>query len=316
MTGAVRLEGPVYSLELRYDPDSYSPRDTMRTYSFGWMYWGEDRGYIELCRGSVAEVSWSDAVLSVRVFSEPGTRCWEMAINNIAGMLGVNEDLAEYWRLARGDPLVGGLAESMRGLRLRQTSIWYGFLVAVCQQNVSFRQGWNMLYRLHLNASRRLVLPNGRVYLETPSPQNLSFEVLRSSGLGYRARTVLNLVSARAWELECGNLEEARSVLGVGNYTVSLVELLACRNYSSLLLDRWLRRLAAEAYKVSEREAAKALTERFGEWRGLAAIHTTIAFDAEPSRRALERLRRGENKPGRVEPSPISLWKHTPPVSS
>jgi len=58
------------------------------------------------------------------------------------------------------------------------------------------------------------------------------------------------------------------------------------------------------------------LRERFGQWVGLAAIDATIAFDAQPLRRALERLEKGLNKPGVDEPSPITLWRHTPPPSS
>jgi N-glycosylase/DNA lyase len=305
----------VYSFEIKYDVKHYSPRDTMTVYSFGWMYWGGSEGLIELCNNSVARIDWGSAsgTLAVRVYSAEGERCWEERVESVADMLGVNEDLSDYISLGRGDPLVGGVVETMPGMRLRRASIWYSLLVGVCQQNASFRQGWNMLYRLHLNASTPLVTPDGRLYLPTPRPERLTYETLRASGLGYRASTVLNLARARVWELDCKSIDRVMEVKGVGEYTASLAAVLACRDYSRLPLDRWLRRLAAEAYQVPEREAGRAFSEKFGRWRGLAAIHTTIAFDAEPLRRALERLKSGRNRPGETEPSPVSLWKYTPP---
>lgn len=169
------------------------------------------------------------------------------------------------------------------------------------------------MYRLHLLASPRLRLPDGTVYLETPQPGELNAEVLRRAGLGYRARTVIEASSLAP--LDCKNVEELRGVRGVGPYTIALVKILACRDYTLLPLDRWLLKLAARAYKLPEdrRAVEEHLRRRFGEWVGLAALHATIAFDAQPLRRALERLERGLNKPGLDEPSPITLWRITPP---
>ncbi len=305
MSRGVRLRGPVYMAELR-PARGFSLEDTMKTYSFGWMYRGGGGGLIELCPGAVAEVEESGGVVVARVYAEAG--CWEEEADAIERMLGLREDYTAYHEIGRGDPLVGGVVESMPGHRLRSTSIWAALLIAVCQQNTGFKQGWWMLYRLHLNASRRLILPDGRVYLETPSPERLTREALRASGLGYRAETVARLIEARAWEKSCREVEELAEVRGVGGYTLNLVKLLACRDYSATPLDRWVKRLAAEAYGDW-----RGLLRKFGPWAGLAAHHATIGFDAEPLRRALERLRRGLNRPGLSDPSPVTLWRHTPP---
>lgn len=302
-----------YTLELKR-PEGYSLRDTGRVYSFGWMFDGE-LVKVELCTGSVAVMREEGDRILLEVYAERGEKCWEEEISRIQWIMGMGEDLGEYQRLARGDPLAGGVVETMPGMRMRSTSVWYASLVAVCQQNAGFKQGWGMLYRLHLLASRRLRTPHG-VYLETPRPSSLSLEVLHEARLGYRAHTVHRLAQSRAHELDCSSLERLREIHGIGPYSYALVRLLACRDYSALPMDRWLRRLAAEAYKVPEQVAADEISRRFGRWRGLAALHATIGFDAEPLRRALERLRRGENRPGLVEPSPISLWKYTPPMAS
>ena len=309
--GDVRLLGPVYEALVETDK-GYSFHHTAVTYSFGWMYDGIVHR-IELCRGAIAVLSEDNGVLSLKVFSEPGNNCWEEKLDELEYRLGIWEDLADYWRRAQSDPLVGGVAETMPGLRLRSTSIWAAFLIAVCQQNASFKQGWGMLYRLHRLVSRRLTAKSMGVYLETPLPENLSLDLLRKAGLGYRARTVMEAIRRRVHELGCSDIDEAREVRGVGKYTLALMRLLACRDYGALPLDRWLKRLASEAYGVPEQAVDAELHRRFGEYVGLAALHTTIAFDAEPISRALRRLREGKNKPGLVEPSPISLWRHTPP---
>jgi len=308
---ALTLE-KTYTFELK-KPQGYSLQDTGKVYSFGWMYDGATVK-VEICDGSVAALHDDGETITVEVFAERGQRCWEDGIKGIPWSIGVGEDLGSYYAVARGDPLVGGVVDAMPGLRLRSCSVWCAVLVAVCQQNASFKQGWSMLYRLHLLASRRLRTPYG-LYLEMPKPSQLSYEMLREARLGYRAHTVMELARRRVEQLDCSNVDSLREVHGIGPYSYALTRLLACRDYSVLPLDRWLKKLTAEAYRVPEHRAGAELSSRFGEWKGLAALHTTIGFDAEPLRRALERLQRGENRPGRTEPSPISLWKYTPPTA-
>ena len=297
--------------------------DVGTVYSFGWEYRpGVLR--VQLCEGSVAELSEAaGGRLGLRVYAEPGSGCWEEALGALAWRLGLGEDLGWFHRLAAGDPLAACLVDALPGWRLRSPSPWAAVLVAVAQQNTGFRQGWGMLYRLHLAAARRLRGP-GWVFLETPLPGPGLAEAARAAGWGYRAETLrrLSLAAAGGEELRaagpgsCGAVEKLWRVRGVGPYSRALVELLACRRYGSLPLDRWLRRLAAEAYGVDEAAAADELGRRFPGAAGLAALAATVCCDALPARRALERLRRGACRPGLAEPSPVSLWRHTPPPGS
>jgi len=309
MPYTVRARGPLYTFEIK-STTLYDWHATLATYSFGWQYDGA-KGYVWLCKHCIAKIKPLDNHANIYIYCESNDRCWEYAVNELRDVLGVYEDLSEYIRLGKGDPLVGGLLEAMPGLHLRRTSIWYAFLVAVCQQNASFKQGWNMLYKLHLIASDRLIVED-KIFLEPPKPLNLNREVLRKAGLGYRASTVLEAVQKQVYNLSCDDIDRLEDVRGVGSYTLNLVRVLACRDYNALPLDRWLKRLAAEAYNVQPNDVYGEFDRRFKSWKGLAAIHTTIAFDAEPLRRALERLKRGDNKPGLVEPSPLTLWKYTP----
>ena len=289
-------------------PRGYSLVDTLRVYSFRWMYWGGSCGRLESC-GCILEACEEGGRVTLRAYcsGEPGCDPLKAGI----GALGVMEDVSPYLGLARGDPIVGGVVEAMPGYRLRSTSPWAAFLIAVCQQNASFRMGWRMLLRLHLSAGERLRLPDGSVYIATPRPEKLDENVLREARVGYRARTILE---AAKLALEgCSDVDVLGGVRGVGPYTLSLVRLLACRDYTALPLDRWLAKLASEAYRVDPRGVEGEIRRRFDGWTGLYAIQATIAFDAQPLRRALERLRRGLNRPGLDEPSPVTLWKWSDP---
>ena len=301
-----------YTLAL---PSGWSLRDTGRVYSWGWSY-SEEPPVLRLwlCSQSVAEVAGQGGQLVVRVYSVPGVRCWEQGLEELAQRLGLGEDYSGFHMLASGDPLADCIPRDMPGYRLRSPTAWEALLIAVAQQNASFRQGWGMLYRLHAAASRRLRGP-GWVFLEPPEPRRGIGEAARGSGWGYRARVLEGLAElARRHGASSPSLvEEAPRLRGVGAYTYRLARLLALRDYGSLPLDRWLRRLASEAYGVDEAAVAGELARRFQGWEGLAALAATICFDAEPLRRALERLRRGQNRPGLREPSPVTLWKHTPP---
>ena len=320
MSGAARLE-EAYRLELRAEAGPWSLDQTGTVYSFGWEY---SPGVLRLllCRGAVAEIrSTSSDILVARIYAEPGARCWETHVEEIGWALGLREDPTGFHRMAAGDPLAGCIPATLPGWRMRSTSPWAAALIALAQQNTGFRQGWGMLYRLHLAASRRLHGP-GWVFLETPMPAPSLAAAAREAGWGYRARTLEALVEAAIRlnggdDAGLGACAEAVRVLtgvkGIGRYSSSLIRLLACRSYDSLPLDRWLARLAAEAYGVEPRRAEEVLRERFPGYAGLAALAATICCDAEPYRRALQRLREKKCTPGLREPSPTTLWRSTPP---
>ena len=313
----------VYTLDMKPEAQPWSLDQVGMVYSFGWMY-SPGLLRVPLCPGAVAELRPSNGGVVARVYSVPGEGCWEQRLSRLTQILGMDEDLSAFHRMAGGDPLAGCIPGVLPGWRLRTMSPWAAFMVAVAQQNTGFRQGWGMLYRLHLAASRRLRGP-GWTYLETPTPSPRLALAARESGWGYRSRTLAALAAVapqlgvELYEAEpegCTGIVEALSgVRGVGSYTRNLAMLLACRSYQSLPLDRWLARLAAEAYGVEPRRAGEALASRFPGYQGLAALASTICCDAEPYPRAARRLRAGECVPGRREPSPLTLWKTTPPDS-
>lgn len=233
-------------------------------------------------------------------------------------VLGVENDYTGFYDLALRDPLLRDFATMYRGWRLRQSDLWWSLVTGICQQNASFKQGWSMLHKIVLNYGRHVSLDN-LVVPRPPKPIEVleKPEVLLESGVGYRAKTILNtaraIVSGLIDELEntSGVCEAERSLKridGIGPYTARLAIVLSMNNYTLPPVDRWLKKIISVVYSVDEKYAEEFWVSKWGEWSGLASIATTIALDAEPLSRALERIRRGELLPNpSVNPSPVNM---------
>ncbi|ABU81501.1 base excision DNA repair protein [Ignicoccus hospitalis] len=263
------------------------PKESLALYAFSWQFDGRC-GYGELDGRPFK-------------FCPPDELHGDPEVASKA--LGLHEDLDELYEALKGDPLLGCVAERYWGLRPRALGIWEAAVVGIAQQNASFKQAWSSLYKLHIIASKRINV-FGKEYLRFPRPEEVDERALKAAGFGYRAKFVTALKEAlRERPLTCSNVDSLKGVKGVGDYTLGLVKLFACRDYSAPVLDRWLKAVYEEAYGGLERYY------EFGKWKGLVSLLTTVALDAVPLTRALERVRRGEVCPSE-EPSPLTLWKY------
>ncbi len=263
------------------------PKESLALYAFSWQFDGKC-GYVEAgeCLYKFCPPSHIEKV------------CWGEG-ESLEEVLGLDEDLREFYEMIRDDPLLKCVAERYPGLRPRKVSLWAASLVGIAQQNASFKQGWGTLHKLHKLASKR-VKAFGREYLLFP--KEVDEETLRKAGFGYRAKTVIELKKVID-EVSCGNVDELLKVKGVGKYTLGLVKLFACRDYSAEILDRWLKAIYEKAYGDWRKYY------EFGRWKGLVSLLATVALDAVPLRKALRRLEEGRVCP-EEEPSPLTLWKY------
>ena len=305
-------------------PPGFSLRLTLEVYNFYWFYRGGECGYVVLEEEPpiVARVCNAGGAIEARVYS---ASCLGIDEGGVEGrlryVLGLDEDLEEFWGIAQRDPLLRGFAELFRGWRLRASSPWWSLVVGICQQNTGFRQGWRMLGRI-LKLLGRPVWIGGDELRLPPAPQDVveGQGLLRAAGVGYRWRSLLSVALAAMKgllgvdRLRClgaaGAEKELRKLRGVGAYTARLALALSLRSYSLAPIDRWLRALASYAYGVEPGEVEREWHSRWGRWSALAAIALTIALDAEPLGRALERVKRGELVPNeRAVPTPLTLWR-------
>lgn len=317
MTSKLRLVGEV-EVKIRRKP--YNFKLTASTYNFSWWYNGE-KLVLPVEDNIIAVVEEKDEELKARIYAlGNGEVDLNDIVEKIEYVLGVNEDLGEFYEKARGDPILSQSVEVLRGLHVRATTPWIASIIGVCQQNASFKQGWRMLYNIFSLMGKK-VRVEGIETIIPPKPHDITEErldVLREARVGYRVRTIIELAKLftveehlNTWKISPSRLEEELlNVKGVGNYTTRLVLVLSLRYYEKPPIDRWLKRLIMEAYKVEENIVEEEYIRRWGKWSGLAALFTTIAIDAEPLSRALDRLRRRELKPSTDKMSPLTLWKY------
>jgi N-glycosylase/DNA lyase len=292
----------------------------LSVYNFSFWFDGAvARVVLELEPPAVAVVSVKgEAALYAQEGSDPA----ELE-GRLAAALGLAEDTSGFLQVASGDPLLAPFAREWGGWRVRSSSLWWALLVAVCQQNASFRQGWSMLARLVRSYGRRAELEGAGEVLLPPTHRDVLGDPSRlaASGLGYRARTVVGVAEALSSgrvppeeELARVGAEEAeallRSVRGVGSYTARLALALSLRRYELPPIDRWVRAIASRAYGVGEGEVELEWRRRWGRWSALAVLALTVALDAAPLRKALERLESGRLLPEPGEVSPAQLWRY------
>jgi len=252
---------------------------TASIYNFGWYYDGKRLALVEDV-DLVVLVDECGRSLRARVFGRRIDR--EAAEELIARRLGLGEDYSEFYELIEDDPILYEVPKLFRGWRLRSTTVWHAFLIAVLQQNASFIQGWRSLCCLIKRFGTPVNLDGFKTIIP-PTPNDVLRYGKRMSvcPVGYRLSTIVGLAEAF---IKGGDYFKVR---GVGSYTRSLVELLAYRRYESLPVDRWSRRLVAETFRVEEGGVDEFLRRRYGRWTGLALYLYTVVLDALPITKAL-----------------------------
>lgn len=226
----------------------------------------------------------------------------------IKEVLGMEEDLSEFYSLCRGDPLLDCVPKHFLGLHIRKHTLWEALLIGICQQNASFSQGWKMAKRLWLLFGKK-----EEDFVFPPSPSSIlkGKNMLKEAGVGYRSATFVNLCNAALnGELEKTEKlkeKEARERLcrikGVGNYTASLALLFSKRVYSLFFIDRWFEKILAATYKRGILEAR----EKWGKWWGLFCFFTTVATEALAAKKVLEKLKEKKIFPSFEAPYPTPL---------
>ncbi len=291
---------------------------TGMVYNFSW--WFNGNKLILVIDDYIVVVSEGEEGLTTRVYSISGKEeNIDDLLKQVEYVLGLNEDLTEFYDIALRDPILNRVPLRLRGLHIRATNPWNAALISVCQQNASFKQGWRMLYNIYKLMGRELLVEGTRTIIP-PKPEDILVHgvgELVKARVGYRAKTIIGIAELftkkpelNTWEVSVSELEEELlSIKGVGSYTTRLVLVLSKRYYEKPPIDRWLKKLIALAYKAEGREE-EAYKRFWRKWSGLAALFTTIVLDAEPLKRAVRRLLEGRIEPDPSLLSPLTLWKH------
>lgn len=205
-------------------------------------------------------------------------------LRQVRHMLRLDEDFAEFHRLAKGEPELKWVVKKGGGRLLRSASVFEDLVKTICTTNCS----WSLTRTMTTNLVEKLgreapgfgkAFPTAEALAE-PSEKFLREEVRA----GYRApylrelaaRVARGALDPEKWldaSVPTAELKrEIKGIKGVGDYAAeNLLKLLG--RYDGLALDSWLRARFKEKHNggraVSDSKIEK-FYARFGRWRGLA----------------------------------------------
>lgn len=201
-------------------------------------------------------------------------------------MLGLDQDLADFYDLVRQDPKLAHVEAKAQGRILRSPSLFEDVVKTILTTNTAWSGTQRMAAALvsHLGDP----LPGDPERRAFPTPERLAASdetTLRAEAkLGYRAPYVLALARAVAsGDLDLEALKttalptpELRKRLlalkGVGDYAAANLLMLLGR-YDYLPVDSWALKMVSHEWHQGEpvgRAEVEAAFERWGAWRGLA----------------------------------------------
>jgi DNA-3-methyladenine glycosylase II len=154
------------------------------------------------------ELQWAGGVdaarLTVTVPGARSARVVDRALGEVRGILGLDLDLAGFYRAAAADPIVGPLTERLYGLRPTLAPEPFEMLVgAVCAQQVNLAWAFTVRGRIVRRFGTRVATPGEPVF-GFPEPEALARVMpaeLRALGLTQRkAEYIVGLAAAVASE--------------------------------------------------------------------------------------------------------------------
>ncbi len=296
-------------MQIRFDADRWNPRLVLGTYNFHWYYNG-DKAVLFPSENNYYIVEASKDKLNIKCSKECCSK------EEIEELLGLNEDLKEFYYLTKNDPLLSCSEKALKGYHIRISPLWESVVISIMQQNNSFKQGWRTLFKLieYLGKEMRIGSMETRLF---PSPRDVIEKrfLLEKTRMGYRKNILIETASTAINDGLSYSLPRLLKIKGIGRYTACNALLLSKRDYSCPPIDRWVLSLVSEAYEPVETidDAVKILKARFPGYEGLAINFLTILTDAEPRSIVLRKLREKTllcPDPNKVF-TPLNMWRIT-----
>ena len=204
----------------------------------------------------------------------------------VAWMISAEEDIREFYALAKHDPLVKALVEDLYGMRrTKQPDIFPRLILAVTLQMAPIRRSDQMMTLLIKEYGEKITF-DGREVLYWPSPERIAKadvrELEQRCKLGYRAKSLKGIAEAickgfpTIRELEKMPPEEAKAKLmelkGIGEYSADIVS----PHHTEFALDVWSAKIfnlilfskKAESPRNIIPKLKKIAENRWGKWRG------------------------------------------------
>jgi len=218
-------------------------------------------------------------------------------------MFRADENLTDFWRLCRADPLLRRCAEARAGALLRSATVFEDVVKTLCTTNCHWRNTKSMVGRLCTELGRRCGdSSDGGAQFTFPTPEVIvtaNAAKLSSSGLGYRAsyvqefaRTVLDgRVSFDEWIRIENPLDLRRKVMeirGIGPYGANHIAMLLSR-YDFVPCDSEVCAYLGFPPGTDPKKLERAIERRYRRW----GKYAFLAFKFERMRQRNYRVDRG-----------------------
>ncbi len=203
----------------------------------------------------------------------------------IPWMLALEQDLEEFYTLARLEPKLVKMVERKAGRVLRSPTLFEDVIRTILTTNTLWRHTLRMCRELTTRYGEPL--PSDLAQHTFPTPERLSqvseAELIELCRMGYRAPYVAELsqrVAARQLDLEAYKTStlptpELRKLLmgikGVGGYAAANLLMLLGR-YDYVPVDSWALKVVSNEFYGGEKVTPKqvqATFEKWGKWQGL-----------------------------------------------
>ncbi len=218
------------------------------------------------------------------------------AMELLATILSVSDDLIPFYRAVAGDPVLAGLTARLRGVRAPATpTVFEALADSVIEQQISLKAARSIENRLIRAVGKPLAL-EGNMYYSYPGPAILAAipdSTFRACGLttrkGEYLRDVSGLILAGDLDMEGFRQEtdteaiigELVKIRGIGRWTAELTILRGLHRPDAFPADdvgvrRFISRYYLEGRKISASEA-RDFAGRWGAYRGFAAYYLEVA---------------------------------------
>jgi 3-methyladenine DNA glycosylase/8-oxoguanine DNA glycosylase len=208
--------------------------------------------------------------------------------DGIRSALGGDEDLAGFYRFARGDPILSAAADHLKGMRVGMAKDIFGDVtLAILLQMAPMARSNQMMEAVLEHFGRRLAF-DGREVTLWPTAEEIARldpeELRRTAKIGYRAERLVRAarflsdhpitpeeISSLPEEVAVKRLTE---IPGIGPYSAGIIlgtfpiDTWSVVIFSELFLGRTPENPRAEIDGVVSR-----LTERWGKWRWFAFVY-------------------------------------------
>jgi 3-methyladenine DNA glycosylase/8-oxoguanine DNA glycosylase len=223
----------------------------------------------------------------------------EAAITAMRRALGVDQDLSEFHRAYRDDPLIGAVVRKKPTLRITgRPDPFEALAFAVTAQLIEYQQAAAIQRRIirvlgrHHDASDLDDFPDAATLADTSTARFESFELSAPRARALRrvaievARGSITLDPAAGEDAVRDGWRRLRQIPGIGAWTVEILAVSGQGRVDQLpagdlgylkLVGRQLS--GGDPFARAEEAEVRELFERFGEWKGLAghyALHSAL----------------------------------------